>query len=309
MSDKITVKKIQEIGHLNSLDFYARQIVEGFITGMHRSPFHGFSVEFAEHRAYNKGESIRFVDWKLFGRTGKLYVKRFQEETNLKCQIVIDASSSMYFPVDAATNKLQYSVYSAAALVHLLNKQRDAAGLTIFSEDIDYQVPARLSRPHMHNIYAQLDALLNSKYRIENKKQTQLSDVLHQVAEAVGKRSLVVIFSDMFENGDPEKLFKALEHLRYNKHEVIIFHVFDGKFEQQLELENRPHKLIDMESGDVMKLHPGDVREGYSELLTAYYEQVKTKCLQYKADFIIADINSDFDKVLTSFLLRRQKMY
>lgn len=309
MSDKITVKRIHEISHLNSLDFYARQIVEGFITGMHRSPFHGFSVEFAEHRAYNKGESTRFIDWKLFGRTGKLYVKRFQEETNLKCQIVIDASSSMYFPVDATANKLQYSLYSAAALMHLLSKQRDAAGLTVFSEEIDYHIPARLSQTHIHNMYARLDELLNSKYQADNKKQTQLSDVLHQVAEAVGKRSLVVIFSDMFENDDPEKLFKALEHLRYNKHEVILFHVFDGNMEQQLDLENRPYKLIDMESGDVLKLHPGDVRDAYSRSLADFYEQVRARCLQYKTDFVTADINRDFDKVLTTFLLRRQKMF
>ncbi|MFO7864461.1 MAG: DUF58 domain-containing protein, partial [Salinivirgaceae bacterium] len=168
MPEKITVKQIREVSHLNSLDFFARQIVEGFITGLHRSPFHGFSVEFAEHRAYNKGESVRFIDWKLYGRTGKLYVKRFEEETNLRCQIVIDTSSSMFFPVKSHTNKLQFSVYAAAAIIHMLNKQRDATGLSLFNDDLYFHTKARLSQPHIHKLYAMLDELLQASY---NEKQ------------------------------------------------------------------------------------------------------------------------------------------
>lgn len=309
MSEKITVKKIQEVSHLNSLDFFARQIVEGFITGLHRSPFHGFSVEFAEHRAYNNGESVRFVDWKLFGKTGKLYVKRFEEETNLKCQIVIDTSPSMFFPVDKDVNKLQFSAYAAAAIIHLLNKQRDATGLTLFGEQIDYHTQAKLSQTHIHKLYAKLDELINLKYIQGTKSDTKLSSVLHQVAEASGKRSLVVIFSDMFENEEPEALFKALEHLRYNKHEVILFHVFDGFYEKQLQLDNRPYKLVDMETGEVMKLRPNEVREAYGHTIQDFYDQVRSKCLQYKTDFVTSDINDTFDKVLTSFLLHRRKMY
>ncbi|MFO7864470.1 MAG: DUF58 domain-containing protein, partial [Salinivirgaceae bacterium] len=281
----------------------------GFITGLHRSPFHGFSVEFAEHRAYNKGESVRFIDWKLYGRTGKLYVKRFEEETNLRCQIVIDTSSSMYFPVKSHTNKLQFSVYAAAAIIHMLNKQRDATGLSLFNDDLYFHTKARLSQPHIHKLYAMLDELLQASYNEKQQSGTELSGVLHQIAEATGKRSLVIIFSDMFENSNRESLYKALEHLRYNKHEVVLFHVYDSRFEQNLQLENRPYKLIDMENGDTLKLRPQEVEAQYAHNINAFYEDVRAKCLQYKTDFVPADINSTFDQVLTSFLLHRKRMF
>lgn len=309
MTDKITVEKIQEVRHLNSLDFFARQIVEGFITGLHRSPFHGFSVEFAEHRAYNQGESVRFIDWKLYGRTGKLFVKRFEEETNLRCQIVVDTSSSMFFPLEKSVNKLQFSAYAAAALIHLLNRQRDAAGLSLFDEKLQFHTGARMTKNHVQTLYAKLDELLKTKYESKERKYTQISDVLHQVAEAAHKRSLIVIFSDMFENEDSSNFFNALEHLRYNKHEVIVFHVHDRQYEESLTLEDRPYRLIDMESGDELKLKPQEVRKVYSQQMTAFYDQIRKKCLQYKVDFVTADINDPFDQVLTSFLARRSRMF
>jgi uncharacterized protein (DUF58 family) len=309
MPEQITLEKIQEVKHLNSLDFFARQIVEGFITGLHRSPFHGFSVEFAEHRAYNKGESVRFVDWKLFGRTGKLFVKRFEEETNLRCQIVIDASSSMFFPTDNPINKIQFATYASAALIHLLNKQRDAAGLSLFDETLRFHSKARLTKSHIQTLYAQLDELLQIKYKPKARTNTQIAEVLHQVAEAANKRSLVVVFSDMFEQSEPEPLFNAIEHLRYNKHEVVIFHVHDSRYELDLKLEDRPYKLIDMESGEEMKLKPQDFRSVYAKEMEQFYQKIRNKCLQYKVDFVTADINKPFDKVLTSFLTRRSKMF
>lgn len=309
MSEKITLQKIQEVKHLNSLDFFARQIVEGFITGLHRSPFHGFSVEFAEHRAYNPGESVRFVDWKLYGRTGKLFVKRFEEETNLRCQVVIDTSSSMLFPVEKSVNKLQFSVYAAAALIYLLNRQRDAAGLSLFDEKLHFQTRARLTQNHIQTLYGQLDRLLKAKYQAKQKRNTQISTVLHQIAEAVHKRSLVVIFSDMFESQNSEALFNAIEHLRYNKHEVIVFHVYDRMYEENLDLENRPYKFIDMENGEELKLRPQEVKNAYYREIRKYYDSIRTKCLQYKVDFVAADINEPFDQVLTSFLSRRTKMF
>lgn len=309
MSEKITVQKIQEVRHLNSLDFFARQIVEGFITGLHRSPFHGFSVEFAEHRAYNPGESVRFIDWKLYARTGKLFVKRFEEETNLRCQIVVDTSSSMLFPAEKPVNKLQFSAYSAAALIHLLSRQRDAAGLSLFDDALRFHTRARLARNHIQTLYAQLDDLLKRSFKPKEKKQTEISQVLHQIAEAAHKRSLIVIFTDMFENQDPAKLFNAIEHLRYNKHEVIVFHVYDRLYEESLQLEDRPYKLIDMENGSEMKLRPGEIRKAYNENIKDFYNQIQTKCLQYKVDFVKADINEPFDQVLTSFLARRSKLF
>ncbi|PLX24036.1 MAG: DUF58 domain-containing protein [Salinivirgaceae bacterium] len=309
MPEQITLEKIQEVKHLNSLDFFARQIVEGFITGLHRSPFHGFSVEFAEHRAYNNGESVRFIDWKLFGRTGKLFVKRFEEETNLRCQIVIDASSSMFFPTDNPINKIQFATYASAALIHLLNKQRDAAGLSLFDESLRFHTKARLTQSHIQTLYAQLDELLQLKYKPKARANTQIADVLHQIAEAANKRSLIVVFSDMFEQSDPEPLFNAIEHLRYNKHEVVIFHVHDSRYELNLKLEDRPYKLIDMESGEEMKLKPQDFRSVYAKKMEEFYETIRNKCLQYKVDFVTADINKPFDQVLTSFLTRRTKMF
>lgn len=309
MPEQITLQKIQEVKHLNSLDFFARQIVEGFITGLHRSPFHGFSVEFAEHRAYNKGESVRFIDWKLYGRTGKLFVKRFEEETNLRCQIVIDASSSMFFPIDNPVNKLQFSAYASAALIHMLNRQRDAVGLSLFDETLRFHTNARLAKSHIQSLYAQLDDLLQIKYKPKERKNTQISDVLHQIAEAAHKRSLVVIFSDMFEQSEPQSLFNAIEHLRYNKHEVVIFHVHDSRYEKELNLEDRPYKLIDLESGEEMKLKPQDFRNNYSKEMQRFYETIRNKCLQYKVDFVTADINKSFDQVLTAFLARRSKMF
>ncbi len=309
MPEKITVKKIQEVRHLNSLDFFARQIVEGFITGLHRSPFHGFSVEFAEHRAYNRGESVRFVDWKLYGRTGKLYVKRFEEETNLRCQVVVDASSSMFFPTDKSVNKIQFSAYAAAALIHLLNRQRDAAGLSLFDEKLQFHTKTRLTKSHIQTLYARLDEVLKIKYSPKQQRNTQISDVLHQIAEAVHKRSLVVIFSDMFEHHDTSKLFNAIEHLRYNKHEVILFHVYDREFEESLMLEDRPHRLIDMENGSELKLRPQEVRTEYKKQMKAFYNSIKSKCLQYKVDFVEADINEPFDQVLTSFFARRSRLF
>jgi uncharacterized protein (DUF58 family) len=215
----------------------------------------------------------------------------------------------MYFPVKSHTNKLQFSVYAAAAMIHLLNKQRDATGLSLFNDDLYFHTKARLSQPHIHKLYAMLDELLKASYNEKQQSGTQLSGVLHQIAEATGKRSLVIIFSDMFENNNREELYKALEHLRYNKHEVVLFHVYDSRFEQSLQLENRPYKLIDMENGDTLKLRPQEVEAQYAHNINAFYEDVRAKCLQYKTDFVPADINSTFDQVLTSFLLHRKKMF
>ncbi|NQV01035.1 MAG: DUF58 domain-containing protein, partial [Bacteroidia bacterium] len=216
----------------SSLEFLARQVVEGFITGLHKSPFHGFSVEFAEHRLYNSGESIRNIDWKLYGRTDRLYVKRYEEETNLRCQILIDNSSSMYYPVlEKPTidhpNKITFSLYLSAALIHLFRKQRDAAGLSIFSDHIELHTQSKSSNIHHKHLFSELEKLINP-ISTDTRKKTAVADTLHELAERIHKRSLVIIFSDMFENtSNPDELFAALQHLKHNRHEVVLFHVTD----------------------------------------------------------------------------------
>jgi uncharacterized protein (DUF58 family) len=288
------------------LELLAKKVVEGFITGLHKSPFHGFSVEFAEHRLYNTGESTRHIDWKLYARSEKLFIKRYEEETNLRCQIVIDTSSSMLFPRDSENNKLQFSVHAAAALCELLKQQRDAFGLTIFEDEIKKHFSAKGSPAHQKLIYNTLEDILETK--AENRG-TSAASALNQVAEVIHQRSLVVIFSDMFENSsNNEELFSALQHLKYRKHEVVLFHVTDKKKELDFEFENKPYHFIDLESGEEIKLNPTQIREQYIEQIGKFNEELKIKCGQYKIDLVEADINQGFDSVLYTYLVKRSMM-
>jgi len=289
-----------------NLELIAKKVVEGFITGMHKSPFHGFSVEFAEHRLYNKGESTKHIDWKLFARTDKLFVKRYEEETNLRCQIVIDASSSMLFPKDQENNKLQFTVHAAAALCELLKQQRDAFGLTIFQDKITHHLPAKGNVTQKKIIF---DLLENLLLKTELNKVSGTENILNEVAEIIHKRSLVVIFSDMFDNkNNHDGLFSALQHLKFRKHEVVLFHVTDKKKELDFEFENRPYHFIDMESGEELKLNPNQVKENYLTSIRKYKEELELKCGQYQIDFVEADITEGFDKILYAYIVKRNLM-
>ena len=301
--------EIEHFPEFDNLDLIARQVVEGFITGLHKSPFHGFSVEFAEHRLYNKGESTKFIDWKLYARTERLYVKRFEEETNLRGQIVIDTSSSMLFPYQSKRfNKLSFSVYCAAALMYLLRRQRDAVGLSLINNTLEFSTDARSSQVHLQLLYNKLRKLFKPE-NIGLKKTTNTATLLHQLAENIHKRSMVIIFSDMFGNEDNDKLFSALQHLRYAKHEVLLFHVTDKKLEQDFAFANRPYKFVDLESGKIVKLNPNEVRDSYTGLTSKYITELKNRCGQYKIDFVDADINADFKTVLQPYLLKRKKLF
>ena len=298
----------QIIEPFKSLELLAKKVVEGFITGLHKSPFHGFSVEFAEHRLYNTGESTKHIDWKLFARTDKLFIKKYEEETNLRCQIVIDTSSSMLYPVDSENNKLKFSIYAGAALNELLKQQRDAIGLTLFNEKIDLHLPAKGSPAQQKLIFSSLENLLEKK-DFSLRKKTSAIKALHQIAEIIHKRSLVVIFSDMFESdGENEELFSALQHLKYKKHEVVLFHVNDSAKELEFDFENRPYKFIDLESGEELKLNPNQVKENYISSITNFTNALKLKCGQYHIDFVEADINKGFDTILYTYLVKRQMM-
>lgn len=291
----------------------AKQAVEGFITGLHKSPFHGFSVEFAEHRLYNTGESTRHLDWKLLARTDKWFVKRYEEETNLRCHILIDCSSSMYFPSGVSPtgpefNKLKFSIYGAAALIELLKHQRDAVGLTTFSDKIKLHTRASSSGAHHHYLFSELENLLETVKENSGSK-TLVTETLHEIAESIHRRSLVIIFSDMLDAGNKsDELFAALQHLRHNKHEVILFHVVDREKEVEFKFENRPYTFTDLESGAEIKVNPADVRDIYLERMNKFKNDLKLRCGAYRIDFIEADIHQGFNAVLLQYLIKRQKM-
>ncbi|MEQ1747000.1 MAG: DUF58 domain-containing protein [Saprospiraceae bacterium] len=311
MSNILEQQDIRALG--SNLELLARQVVEGFIVGMHRSPFHGFSVEFAEHRLYNTGESTRNIDWKVYARTDKLFVKRFEEETNLRCQIVLDCSSTMYYPWDERNaqkfkykNKLCFAAQAASSLMYALKKQRDAFGLTLFDDQVRVSTACKSTTQH----YQQLLSFLVE--RIENpqlNRPTDLAGILHQVADAIHRRSMVILFTDVLERPDEaDKLFSALQHLRHNKHEVILFHVTDKAKELDFEFENRPYLFVDMETGEEVRLQPGQVKEFYTKQVAAFAEQLRLRCLQYKIDFVEADINKGFVPILQTWMVKRSKM-
>ncbi len=298
-----------KLAQFGNIELLAKQVVEGFITGLHKSPFHGFSVEFAEHRLYNKGESTRHIDWKLYGRTDKLFTKKYEEETNLRCQIVIDGSSSMYFPQNSSITKYEFSVYAAASFIELLKKQRDAIGLSIITDKVELHTQAKSSPAHHRYLYSELEKRLVS-YEEDKRKNTNIVQSLHDIAELSHRRSLIVIFSDLLD--DPSKadeLFQAVEHMRHNKHEVILFHVVDQKMEVDFELGNRPYNLVDMETGERMKIQPAEIKEEYTKSIKKYFDELALRSLNNRIDFMPADINQGYDQVLLRYLLKRQKLF
>ena len=298
----LDLKKIRETPDIELL---ARQLVEGFITGLHKSPYHGFSVEFAEHRLYNTGESTRYVDWKVFARTDRLFSKRFEEETNLRCYIVIDNSSSMYYPIDSQ-GKISFSITMAACLAYLLQKQRDAVGMITFSNNIELQTEIKSTPSHLHKLFLFLNQLLKNPPK---HKVAATDAVLHQIAEKIHKRSLVIIFTDMLSRTeDLEETFKAIQHLKYRNHEVLLVHVREDLTEVDFEFENRPYEFYDLETNEKLKVQPETVRNTYTEQMQQQLKLIKERCGQLKIDWVEADINKDVNKVLMSYLIKRNKM-
>jgi len=302
---------LKDLRQVENLELIAKQVVEGFILGLHKSPFHGFSVEFAEHRIYNPGEATRHIDWKVFGRTDKLFTKKYEEETNLRCQIVIDASSSMYFPepdkksTGLHVNKLIFSTICASAIIHLLKLQRDAAGLTIFTDDLLVHTKSGSSNVHHKLLQTHLEQFIGKSSR---DVKTDAGKCLHLIAENIHRRSLVVIFSDMFEDtSKTEELFSALQHLKHNKHEVVVFHVTDKQHELDFTYDNRPYVFVDMETGEKVKLRSNEVKSFYTEQMSEYIKTLKLRCHQYHIDFVEADMNTGFKEVLLPYVVKRQK--
>ena len=297
-----------ETRDLGRLELLARQTVEGFIIGLHKSPFHGFSVEFAEHRLYNPGDNLRNVDWKVFARSDRMFIKRYEEETNLRCQLVVDTSSSMYYPGkrDDDHNKLVFASQAAASLMYLLQRQRDAFGLTLYNDTISFQSAQRSSTMHLRGLTTELE---NSLKHYAPGRASSTAETLHTVAETLHKRSLVFVFSDFFGQGDNlTELYSALQHLRHNKHEVVLFQVNDKRHEVDFDFDNRPHEFIDMETGERVKLQPAEVADYYRAEVGRQRQDLQDTCLKYRVDLVDADTSKGFRPVLQSYLVKRAKM-
>jgi uncharacterized protein (DUF58 family) len=297
----INLATVRQYGNIELL---ARQMVEGFITGLHKSPYHGFSVEFAEHKIYNSGEGTRHIDWKVFAKSDRLYTKRYEEETNLRCQILLDISSSMYYPAPDF-GKITFSVIAAACITYLLQRQRDGVGLTTFAEGIDMQSQVKSTASHVHKIFLMLENILNL---VPKQRKTGTAEVIHQIADSMNKRSLIVIFSDMFGAENEDDLFSALQHLKHNQHEVLLFHVMDKATEFDFNFDDRPYEFIDSETGERLKLNPSQVKASYKEAQLRFLSDLKLRAGQYKIDLIEADISQGLDQILLPYLVKRGKM-
>ena len=301
--------QIAKISSFQHLELLANQIVEGFISGMHKSPFHGFSAEFAEHKIYNVGESTKHIDWKLFAKTDRLYTKKYEEETNLRCHLIIDNSSSMHYPKLNENqffyeNKIGFSVLASAVLMNLLKKQRDAVGLSIFSDTYEYFSPEKGSDRHHRMLLNKLESILETP---KQSKSTDTITFLHQIAEKVQRRSMIVLFTDMFQDKDDEKLFKALQHLKHNKHKVVLFHVTDKKTELNLEYDNTPRKFIDLESGEEINLFAENIKNDYEKAVKMYFQKVANTCALYKIKYVPVSVDESFEKIMSTYLVEKQK--
>jgi uncharacterized protein (DUF58 family) len=300
--------QIEKISSFQHLELLANQIVEGFISGMHKSPFHGFSAEFAEHKVYNPGESTKHIDWKLFAKTDRLYTKRYEEETNLRCHLIIDNSSSMHYPKLKDNqffyeNKIGFSVLASAVLMNLLKKQRDAVGLSVYSDEYEYYAPEKGSDRHHRMILNKLESLLETQ---KSTKNTDTAAFLHQIAEKIHRRSMLVLFTDMFQSGNEEALFTALQHLKHNKHKVVLFHVIDKKTELNFDFDTAPRKFIDLESGDEITIFADSVKDMYETQVSNYFKKIALTCAQNKIKYVQVSAGADFEKILTTYLVEKQ---
>ncbi|PKA82628.1 uncharacterized protein DUF58 [Ulvibacter sp. MAR_2010_11] len=303
-------KEINEITGFKNLELLATQVVEGFISGLHKSPFHGFSAEFAEHKIYNNGESTKHIDWKLYAKTDKLYTKRYEEETNLRCHLIIDNSSSMHYPKLKqfninSLNKIGFSVLASAAIMNLLKRQRDAVGMSIYSDVYEFYASEKGSERHHHMLLSHLNnAISQSSKQIQTKTYSHL----HLIAEKLKRRSLVFLFTDMFQSDvEEEKLFEALQHLKYNKHEVVLFHTYDKETEIEFDFNNRPKRFVDVETGEHVNLYADNIKESYEEAVQNYFTELQLKCGLYRIKYVPVDIKERFNKILTTYLVERQK--
>ncbi len=305
------------LSRLDTLELRARLIVEGFITGLHKSPYHGFSVEFAEHRPYNAGDEPRHVDWKVYAKSDRYYVKQYEEETNLRHYVVLDTSRSMRYQGEAPVTKLEYGATLAAALHYLMARQRDATGLVAFDDRVHTLVPPKSTPSHLRGLFARLDALMNAEPEKPDKGdkrpaagRTAAAAALDEVAERIHRRALVVVITDLFENvAAHEALLKALRHLRHRGHEVLVFHILDAATERRLAFPDVPVAFRDMETGEEVTLQPAQLRESYREAVTAFTERFRRRCREMHADFVELDTAQPYAEALLAYLNKRRRLY
>lgn len=294
------------VSRLRNMEMRARLIVEGFITGLHKSPYHGFSVEFAEHRPYNPGDELRHVDWKVFAKTDRHYLKQYEEETNLRHYVVLDTSPSMRYKYASGLSKLEYGSYLAAALHFLMVKQRDATGLIGFDDSVHTLIRPKSTHSLLRQILVTLEHFNQSP---ETNKRTSAAAVLNEVAERITRRSLVVVITDLFENiGEHDALLKALRHLRYRGHEILVFHVLESATERNFQFPDVPMVFRDMETGEEISLQPAQLKENYAEAVQAFSERFRRQCLGYNIDFIEIDTAEPYDTALLAYLNKRKKL-
>lgn len=284
------------LARINNLALLARGVVEGFITGLHGSPYKGFSIEFAEHRKYNPGDNPRHLDWRVLGRTDRLYIKQYEEETNLRAQILLDVSGSMAFGEPPAIRKIQYASYLTAVLAYFMMRQQDAVGLTTFDSQIRLDMPARSSPQHFDQMMKRLEA-------VQPGRGTDLGAILHRLADRFKRRCLIVLVSDLYD--DPEAVDRAFHHFRAKRHEVIVFHVLD-----RAELEfpfPRTAEFVDMETGERLQVDPAYVREDYQRSIEEFLARYRRICADCRFDYVLADTTVPFDHMLSRYLEKRAR--
>ncbi len=284
------------IKKIDNLYLRAKLVVEGFIVGLHKSPYHGFSIEFSEHRPYTFGDEIKFIDWKLLAKTDKLYIKQFEEETNLKSYILFDKSSSMNFGSDDIT-KFEYAKNICACLSYLMIKQQDAVGLTTFDKKIKTSIPPKSKTSHLNYL---LKVLNNTKIEGE----TKISTILHSLAESIKKRGLIILISDLIDN--PKDVLSGLRHFRHKGHEVMIFHIIDDK---EINFDfNSPINFIDLEDQKMIKTDPRQIKVDYKESFDKFCQEYKEECNKNNVDYIPINTSSSIDKTLIQYLIKRAKL-
>lgn len=289
--------KPEVVSRLSRLDLVARLVVEGFITGLHQSPYHGFSVEFSEYRQYMPGDALRDLDWKVFGKTDRLYVKQYEEETNLKAYILLDTSASMAYGSGNLT-KFQYAAYTTAALSQLMLRQRDAVGLITFDQHIQSYLPPRSIGSHLH---ALLSTLQNTS---PSGSDTDLSAAFHDLAERIKRRGLIIVFSDLFD--DPDRLLSGLKHFRHRKHEVVVFHILDPR-ERDLNFD-RETRFVDLESGSQIATEPWHIAPAYREHMENLIKRFRQECRDALIDYVLLDTEEPFDTALFNYLAKRKRL-
>lgn len=287
------------VSSIKNLELVARMIVEGFLVGLHKSPYHGFSVEFSEHRQYMPGDNIRDLDWKVYGRTNRFYIKQYEEETNLKAYILLDVSGSMGY-ASGKISKIQYAIYLAAAFSYLFIKQRDAVGLVTFSDRIHRFLPPKSSPGYLRYLLQDLADIRLSETR------TAVSETLHTLAEKIKRRGLIILLTE-FLYEDPEKILQGLKHFRHYKHEIIVFNILDPN-DRFFEFKDDA-TFIDMETGEKIKTEPYFLQERYQKLIEEFYGKLQRECLNFRIDFQTILTNEPFDKALIRYLLKRKKLF